>query len=112
MVPSPKIFEAGEYLKNVADDLMHFKSLKISSKRSILKSLNMEVIVLHNFKFLIILLHLNTYNKYIYNNFIFFLSFYISLSYLKTRLSSLLEGQQKKKKKVYFEKHFITILNS
>lgn len=54
MVPSPKTFEAGEYFKNIAEDLMHFKSLKTSSKRSILKSLNMEVIVLHNFKFFMI----------------------------------------------------------
>ncbi|KAL4122384.1 hypothetical protein QTP88_014719 [Uroleucon formosanum] len=41
-IPTPKIFEAGKDFKNKADNLMHFKSLKTSSKKSILKSLNLE----------------------------------------------------------------------
>jgi len=49
LVPTPKIFEAGKYLKNIDDNLMHFKSLKINDKRSILKFLNMEVIILRYF---------------------------------------------------------------
>lgn len=45
VVPTPKLFEAGKSFKDFADSLIHFKSLKTNSKRSILKSLNLEVII-------------------------------------------------------------------
>lgn len=51
-VPTPKNFEAVKDFKNKADSLINFKLLKTSSKKSILKSLNMEVIVLYYFKLL------------------------------------------------------------
>lgn len=45
-VPIPKTFEDGKYFENIVNNLMHFKTLTTEHKISILKSLNMEVIIL------------------------------------------------------------------
>lgn len=42
-IPIPKKFKDGIYFQDMTDNLKSFKSLKPNNKRSILKSLNMEV---------------------------------------------------------------------
>lgn len=43
------MFEASKDFKDLANNLMHFKSLNSSRKRSILKSLSLEVIIVKYF---------------------------------------------------------------
>lgn len=63
-VPTPKLFEADKYIKNAANNLKHFKSLTINSKKSILKTLNMEVIILYYYNCIQIQLIINIIINY------------------------------------------------
>lgn len=46
-IPAPKIFESGKYFIDIADSLIHFRSLETNTKKKILKTLNMEVIIIY-----------------------------------------------------------------
>jgi len=46
LIPTPKMFEAGEYFESIKDNLISIKSLKTSTKKSILKYLSLEVIII------------------------------------------------------------------